>query len=122
MGTTERTIEGVSGVWDYHYDVTGDVLYVALASKVAEPAFGEETDEGYILFRSMTDDTVVGMTVVHFLRRFGLGARGDLMRADVEKALVRFLDGLDAPPAREIALAAMAEYEANLPEAVAANA
>lgn len=72
------TIEGTSdkGIW-YHYDLDNDVLYLRLASQRDVEAYGEETPDGFILLRR-ADNSIVGMTVVDYWRRFGVGALGDV--------------------------------------------
>ena len=72
------TIEGV--VDDYlwcHYDLAGDVLYLRLVRHRDAPAYSEETDDGVILVRRQDDDSVVGMTIVNWWKRFGSGPLPD---------------------------------------------
>lgn len=78
-----QSIEGTSqGIW-FHYDLPGDVLYLRVLARQGEQAHGEETDDGFILLRSLDDDSVVGMTVVNWWKRFGHGTLPDSMAAIV---------------------------------------
>lgn len=71
---TLDTLEGlIDGTWSYHYDVGGDVLYVRVAAARDVEAYGEETDDGFILLRNVETDAVVGLTVVGWWKRFGPG-------------------------------------------------
>jgi hypothetical protein len=72
------TIEGVVDevLW-FHYDLTGDVLYLMLASHRASRTVGEETPDGYILLKDVETDQPVGMTIVNWWKRFGHGALPD---------------------------------------------
>jgi len=70
MDTIEGTVNDL--VW-YHYDLGNDVLYLYLAARRDEEAFGEETPDGFILLRA-EDGAIIGMTVVNYWRRFGAGA------------------------------------------------
>lgn len=74
-----ESIEGSAGSFWYHYDLTGDVLYLRSAAHRETATHGEETDDGFILLRSMDDDRVVGMTVVNWWKRFGTGTLPDSM-------------------------------------------
>lgn len=74
-----QSIEGAAGPFWFHYDLTGDVLYLRLTAQRDSEAHGEETDDGFILLRSLTDDRVVGMTVVNWWKRFGQGTLPDSM-------------------------------------------
>lgn len=68
-------IETIEGVWQetlfYHYDVTADVLYVRLCSRLGEPVYGEEDENGFHLMRSQADDALVGLSVIGYWRLFG---------------------------------------------------
>lgn len=70
-----ESLEGSLGSLWFHYDLRNDVLYLRTLTRRDEDAHGEESDEGFILLRSMDDDAVVGVTVVNWWKRFG---RGDL--------------------------------------------
>lgn len=72
------TLEGVidARLW-YHYDVGSDVLYVRLLAQRNTPALGEETDEGFILLRDETTDRPIGLTIVSWWKRFGVGQLPD---------------------------------------------
>lgn len=68
------TLEGIiDNVLWYHYDVSGDVLYLRLLAKREIPTVGEETDDGFILLCDPNTDQPVGMTVVNWWKRFGTG-------------------------------------------------
>jgi uncharacterized protein YuzE len=72
------TIEGVvdDRLW-FHYDLTGDVLYIMLVSHRASPTVGEETADGDVVLRDAETDRAVGMTIVNWWKRFGQGALPD---------------------------------------------
>ena len=66
-------IEGtVNDTLWYHFDVSNDVLYLQLLSKREQELFGEETPDGFILFRT-EDDALAGMTILSWWKRFGKG-------------------------------------------------
>jgi hypothetical protein len=74
-------IEGtVNDVLWCHCDLTGDVLYLRLASERETPTYGEETAGGFLLPRRQDNDAVVGLTVVSWWKRFGNGALPDSIR------------------------------------------
>lgn len=74
---TAEAIEGIAGkVW-FHYDLTGDVLYLRLLSERETPACGEEDESGLVVLRAQDSDRVVGMTIVNWWKRFGPGALPD---------------------------------------------
>ncbi len=83
MDTREGTLD--NGI-RYHYDLGNDVLYLRLASLRDREAFREETPDGFILLRD-SDDAVVGMTVVDYWRRFGVGALQDVPRKFLSDSL-----------------------------------
>jgi hypothetical protein len=68
LGTVEGT---VNETLHFHYDISGDVLYIRLLSTMGEDSYSEETPDGYILVRDMATDQPVGMTVVGYWKRFG---------------------------------------------------
>ena len=76
MNSTE-TIEGIIGSLWYHYDLRNDVLYLRRGAPTDAATYGEEADDGYIVLRLATDDSVIGMTVVGWWKRFGHGALPD---------------------------------------------
>jgi len=66
------TLEGVhQQVLRYHYDLSGDVLYLRLLGTLDEEVYGEEDPNGFHIMRSYDSDRVVGMTIVGYWRRFG---------------------------------------------------
>ncbi len=76
------TLEGlIDGALWYHYDVSGDVLYLRLNEQRDAEAVGEETDDGFILLRDCTTNEVVGLTIVNWWARFGNGALPDSISA-----------------------------------------
>ncbi len=88
------TIEGVdNSVW-YHYDLSNDVLYLRLASKRNQEAFGEETPDGFILLRA-DDGAVVGMTVVDYWKRFGSGALRETPLRSLEASITARVQSLE---------------------------
>jgi hypothetical protein len=93
MATVTDSSSEISGVYNgvlrYHYDAGSDVLYLRLTRHADTEAYGEETDEGYILLRSVAGDAVVGMTIVSYWQRFGQGQalpRGEAFEAAVARA------------------------------------
>lgn len=117
MAETVHAIEDVWDVWDYHLDQDNDVLYLAFAGKVGEASFGEETDEGLILRRSMADDAVTGLTIISFWKFFGAGPLAEVSQVSLESAMDRFLAGLRPPLADEINRAVAEERGKQLPKA-----
>ncbi|MBI2301946.1 MAG: hypothetical protein HYU66_23840 [Armatimonadetes bacterium] len=71
-----NTIEGIyNGVLRYHYDVSGDVLYLRLLGTVEDEVYGDDEDErGRIPIRSVDTDRLVGFTVWSFWRRSAANA------------------------------------------------
>lgn len=71
-------LEGVidNTLW-FHYDISGDVLYLRLASHRDAPALGEDQPDGTVLLRHEGDDQVVGVTVINWWKRFGAGSLPD---------------------------------------------
>ncbi|MBI2302209.1 MAG: hypothetical protein HYU66_25180 [Armatimonadetes bacterium] len=66
------TLEGVhQNVLRYHYDLSGDVLYLRLLGTLDEEVHGEEDDNGFHILRSYDTERVVGVTIVGYWRRFG---------------------------------------------------
>jgi hypothetical protein len=75
-----ESIEGTAGpVW-FHYDLSGDVLYLRLISARDVAASGEEDDSGLVVLRDQQTDRVVGMTIVNWWKRFGAGQVPDSVR------------------------------------------
>jgi hypothetical protein len=72
-----EAIEGTAGAVWFHYDLTGDVLYLRLLSERETAAYGEEDDQGFVVLRSQDSEQVVGMTVVNWWKRFGQGGLPD---------------------------------------------
>jgi hypothetical protein len=68
-----ETIEGMLGAVRFHYDVSGDVLYLRLVAEAEQATVGEETDDGLILLRNQETDRPVGLTIVNWWERFGKG-------------------------------------------------
>jgi hypothetical protein len=75
-----QSIEGSAGPFWFHYDLTGAVLYLRLSNERDTESHWEETDDGFILLRSLSNDRVVGMTVVNWWKRFGQGTLPDSMK------------------------------------------
>jgi len=87
MGTSEShdTVEGVGGdSLAYHFDVTNDVLYLRLIS--TQEVFGEETPEGFLLFRT-EDEKIAGMTIIGYWKRFGEGRLADIPRSGLQMSM-----------------------------------
>jgi hypothetical protein len=80
------TLEGMIGLFWFHYDVGDDVLYLRLQSGREASAVGEETDDGFILLRDETTDQPIGLTVVNWWKRFGEGGFPDSL-AQIQKKI-----------------------------------
>jgi len=86
MVTTD-TLEGfINEVLSYHYDVESDVLYLRVSAHRDTPTLGEETDDGLIELRDEENGQLVGLTVVHWWKRFGTGPLPDSLR-EIERQL-----------------------------------
>ena len=81
------TIEGTVGdvLW-CHYDLANDVLYLRLTAHRDAKTYAEETADGFLQLRREDDDTVVGLTVVNWWKRYGQGALPDSIR-ELEQAI-----------------------------------
>jgi hypothetical protein len=77
MVTVDTIKAVVDGVLWFHYDLTNDVLYVRLASHRESACVGEETPDGLVLLRDERAEQPVGMTVVNWWKRFGVGEPPD---------------------------------------------
>lgn len=66
----------VEGDLTFHFDIANDVLYLRLASTREQEVFGEETPDGFILFRTV-DEKIAGMTILDYWKRFGSGQIND---------------------------------------------
>ena len=75
--TLEGTIDNV--LW-FHYDMTGDVLYLRLVGERDTATVAEETPDGFLVLRREDDNRAVGLTVVNWWKRFGKGALPDSIR------------------------------------------
>ena len=75
------TIEGTVGdvLW-CHYDLANDTLYLRLIADREAATYAEETDEGFLQLKREDDDTVVGLTIVNWWKRFGHGELPDSIR------------------------------------------
>ncbi len=91
MDTIEGTVD--ESMW-YHYDLDNDVLYLRLASQRDVEAFGEETPDGYILLRT-AGDAIVGMTVVDYWRRFGMGMLQDVPLKTLSASIAARIQSLE---------------------------
>jgi len=87
--TTVDIVEGPVGEpLHCHYDITGDVLYLRLASAMGKDSYSEETDDGFILVRDMETDQPVGMTVISYWKRFGdQRALGDVSLSELDASV-----------------------------------
>ncbi len=82
-----ETLEGlIDATYWFHYDASGDVLYLRLASKRDVQTLGEETDDGFILLRDAQTGDSVGLTIVNWWQRFGQGDLPDSL-ADLERQI-----------------------------------
>ncbi len=90
-------VETVEGVWHgalfYHYDVRNDVLYLRLNSRRDDVVYGEEDANGDHVLRALTDDQVVGMTVVGYWRQYGTAGL-PLAQPDWQDTVERSVAGL----------------------------
>lgn len=73
-----ETIKGTVGDdLAFHFDIANDVLYLRLISTQEREVFGEETPDGFLLFRT-DDEKVAGMTIIDYWGRFGAGRVDDM--------------------------------------------
>lgn len=88
---TVDTYEGVKGSIaedvTFHFDLTNDVLYLRKSSTQEQECYGEETPDGFLLFRTEADE-FAGLTIVDYWKRFGVGSLEDVslrgLRAEIE--------------------------------------
>lgn len=88
---TVDTYEGIKGdaATDvtFHFDLTNDVLYLRKRSAEGQECYGEETPDGYLLFRTDADE-FAGLTIVDYWKRFGVGSLEDVslrgLRTEIE--------------------------------------
>ena len=78
---TPEAIEGTIGSFWYHYDIRNDVLYLRKGTPTDAPTHGEESDDGFIVLRLVADNSIIGMTVINWWKRFGSGTLPDSMTA-----------------------------------------
>ena len=76
----------INGSISYHYDATTDVLYLRRAGTLDTPTLGEETDDGLIELRDEQTGELVGITIVSWWKRFGLGPFPDSLR-EIERRI-----------------------------------
>ena len=81
----------VDGAIRFHWDVECDVLYLRLLSRAEAECYGDETDDRFVLLRALDDDAVVGMTIVSYWRRFGVGEPPEASDEDLARAARTFL-------------------------------
>jgi len=82
-----ETLKGtVQGDLTFHFDVSHDVLYLRLASMQGQEVFGEETSDGFLLFRNDTDE-VAGLTVLDYWKRFGAGRIEEMTLRGLQSSL-----------------------------------
>lgn len=61
----------------FDYDSAGDILYVSFTNR-PETAIGDEIIDGVVLRRSISDDMVIGFTIIDFIKRLQDGILDDL--------------------------------------------
>lgn len=66
--TLEGTVVG-EAVW-FHYDTTGDVLYLSQADDRETPAYSEATEHG-LEVRRVDDEELIGFTIVNWRKNQG---------------------------------------------------
>ena len=83
----------------FHFDVPSDVLYLRFASMQGQEVFGEETPDGFVLFRNDRDE-VAGVTILDYWKRFGTGRVDDAtlrgLQASIEARAVAMQQHLPA--------------------------
>ena len=90
MAVSVSSIEGVWGqVLHYHFDLDNDVLYLRLLSKMDVETYGEDTEDGFTLLRSLDDDSPVGMVIVSYWKRLGTGVVEDATLRTLEESVER---------------------------------
>jgi len=83
----------------YHYDIPADVMYARLAAAKQAESYGEETDEGYILLRTLDGDKLIGVTIAGYWERFGHGRLEDAPVSEVVKAVRQVAERVLQPAA-----------------------
>jgi predicted RNase H-like HicB family nuclease len=118
MVTTD-TVEGIiDGTVHFHYDVPGDVLYLRLLAATEAATYADVTDEGDFLLRDQTSDRPVGLTVIEWRKRLGLGSLPDLLSTlatDVEPWVKKVIASaavpdVASPPAASAAVSNRKRY------------
>ena len=78
------SLESLEGVIDgylwYHYDLSHDVLYLRLLAKMQAETYAEERPDGILVLRTAAEEKAVGLTIVNWWKRFGVGAIPDSLR------------------------------------------
>ena len=88
MAINTQLIEGIwQSVLHYHFDIDNDVLYLRLASKMDVETYAEDTEDGYTLLRSLDDDSSVGLVVINYWKRFGIGKLEDASLSTLEQVV-----------------------------------
>ena len=90
--------EAIEGVWQvclsYHYDGFADVLYVARSDALDEEAYGDESEPGCHVMRSLADNRLTGVALVGYWRRYGSGSLTELPAADLRGKLEAHVSAL----------------------------
>lgn len=82
-----ETVKGIVGNdLAFDFDIANDVLYLRLISTEEQEVFGEETSDGFLLFRT-EDDEIVGLTVVDYWKRFGAGRLDDMTLSGLQTSI-----------------------------------
>ena len=87
------TLQGTAGgsIW-FHLDLSNDVLYLRNQATRTDPAYGEETDEGFTILRTDNGD-FAGMTIVNYWSRFGSGDVGNVSIRTVQERVAAWAKG-----------------------------
>ena len=81
------TLEGViDESLHFHYDMFADVLYLRLLSAQGSSTYGDLNDDGDILLRDQATDRPVGLTIISWWKRFGLGPLPDSI-AEIQRQI-----------------------------------
>lgn len=81
MAVVTDTLEGVidQKLW-YHYDLTGDVLYLRLAEDRDSPTTAEEGEDGFLRLYREEDNKIIGLTIVNWWKTQHCGEMPDSIR------------------------------------------
>ena len=95
-------LTGTLGGWSYHLDQDNDVLYLAVRGREGVASYGDVDEQECVVRRSIGDESLTGLTILDFWRRFGTGRLLEVARDEFTRTLASFLAGLPPSLAAEI--------------------